>query len=556
MNAGEVIFQKLLDGKIQYRIPLFQRTYNWREEQWKQLWQDLMRIYSMDTRRKHFVGSIVTYPIHGLPGDVNQHVMIDGQQRITTLLILLGVIRDHAHQAPEKWPGLPDEIRSTCLINEFAEDPEERIKLMPSRRDREPFDDLISNSRILDGTKQVAKAWQYFDRKLRRGDNNGNSIDLKKLKICVTDRLDIVSIALDSSDNPNRIFESLNYTGMPLTASDLIRNYLFMNIRDVNRQDSAYDKYWYPMQERLGRYLDDFFWRYLMMDGSLPRNNSKDIFDGVRDLIGQQPTEDQTVNALRQFNVFSRYYAQLAEVDTSGLTTATVERIHRLNQWQVDVAYPFLMKSLDHIGSSIKEHDVLEVMRMIESFVVRRAACSIPTNSLRRYFSQMAAGVDFKNFIASSKEYLSKKGWIWPSDDRFREGFLQFQVYNRTRLSRANLILWSLERAFEHKETPARTDKIEIEHIMPQTLTAEWIEALGPKFIDIHDRWLHTIGNLTLSAYNAELSNMMFAEKREILIASNFSLNSSLISLRKWDEEMIEERGRVFSEMAVIIWPR
>ncbi len=556
MHAGEVVFQKLLDGKTQYRIPLFQRTYNWREEQWKQLWNDIMEIYSMDTPRNHFVGSIVTYPIHGLPGDVNKHVMIDGQQRMTTLLILLGVIRNHAHQAPEKWPGLPDEIRSTCLINEFAEDPEERIKLMPSRRDREPFDTLINDSRMLDATKQVVKAWQYFDRKLRHGDNNKNSINLKQLKICVTDRLDLVSIALDSRDNPNRIFESLNYTGMPLTASDLIRNYLFMNIREVARQDSAYDKYWYPMQEMLGKHLDDFFWRYLMMDGSLPRNRSKDIFDGVRDLVGHQPTDDQTEKALRQFNKFSRYYAQLAEVDTSGLTVATIEQIHRLNQWQIDVAYPFLMKSLDHIGSSIKECDFLEVMQMIESFVVRRAACNIPTNSLRRYFSQMAAGVDFIKFTTSSKEYLSEKGWHWPSDDRFREGFLQFQVYNRTRLSRANLILWSLERAFEHKEMPARTDKIEIEHIMPQTLTPEWIDTLGSNVIEIHDRWLHTIGNLTLTAYNTELSNMNFADKKRILIASKFSLSSSLISLCKWDEDRIKERGRELSEMAVKIWSR
>ena len=555
MKAGEVVFQKLLDGKTQYRIPLFQRTYNWREDQWNQLWKDLMRIYSMDSPRNHFVGSIVTYPIHGLPGDVNKHLMIDGQQRMTTLLILLGVVRDHARQAPEKWPGLSDEIWSTCLINEFAQDPEEQIKLMPSRRDRQPFDALINNSRILDDTKQVVKAWQFFDRILRRGDD-GNSINLRRLKICVTDRLDLVSIALDSSDNPNRIFESLNYTGMPLTASDLIRNYFFMNIRDTNRQDSAYDKYWYPMQEMLGRHLDDFFWRYLMMDGSLPRNNSKDIFDGVRNLIGYQPTDDQTVKALRQLKKFSRYYAQLAEVDTSGLRAATIEQIHRLNQWQVDVAYPFLMKSLDHIGSSIKEQDFLEVMRMIESFIVRRAACSIPTNSLRRYFSQMASGVDFENFTTSSKEYLSEKGWQWPSDEGFRQGFLQFQVYNRTRLSRTHLILWSLERAFGHKEIPARTDKIQIEHIMPQTLTSEWTGTLGSNVFDIHARWLHTIGNLTLTAYNAELSNMNFTDKREILIASNFSLSSSLKSLRKWDERSIQDRGRVLSEMAVEIWPR
>ena len=553
MDAGQKVFQNLLDGKTQYRIPLFQRTYDWSEAQWGRLWEDLLRLYEMDRPRNHFVGSVVTYPIHGIAGDATKYAVIDGQQRMTTLLILLSVIRYQAQQEPETWDTLADEIWKTCLINEFAK-PEERIKLMLSRRDRKPFNALIAGDAAREDT-QVAKAWKYFRNKLLEGDSNKNRIDLRKMKTCITSHLDVVSITLEQDDNPNRIFESLNYTGMSLGASDLIRNYLFMNIRDSNEQDRVYDKYWYPMQEKLGRLMGAFFWRYLMMDGSLPRNDRDAIFNGVRKLAGDNPTGEQIVKAMEKFNRFSRYFAQLVWPDSSGLNDSMLVQIRRLNQWEVNVARPFLMKAVDHVNSGvIKEEALVEVMSMIESFVIRRAACSVPTNSLRLRFTQMAARVDFEDFVESTRQHLSD--WDWPSDDRFLDGFIRFRLYVPARLQRTRLILDSLQRSFCQKEPPALTGQITIEHIMPQKLSDEWITDLGSNSIDVHAQWLHTVGNLTLTGYNPELGNMPFPDKKAKLACANFALSSSIQEYDAWTGDSIQERGCELAERALQIWSR
>ena len=556
MDAGQKVFQNLLDGKVQYRVPLFQRTYSWGEPQWRQLWEDLLRVYAMDEPRNHFVGSVVTYPISGIAGDATKYAMIDGQQRMTTLLILLAVIRHQAQQEfPEKWPTLADEIWKTCLINEFAQDPEERIKLMPSRRDRKPFDALVNGAATPDTSQQVVKAWRYFDRAIRQGGANEDAIDLGKLKNCITNHLDIVSITLGSDDNPNRIFESLNYAGMSLGASDLIRNYLFMNIRNADEQNRAYDEHWYPMQEELGELLSGFFWRYLSMDGNLPRNDRDNIFNGVRQLIGHDSTDEQTVELTKEFHKFARYFAQLLTRDSSNLEKATVDQIRRLNRWEVNVARPFLMKALDYVNTDvISEDELVEVMLIIESFVIRRAVCNVPTNSLRSYFAQMSSGFDFGHFVESSTKYMMR--WDWPSDDRFREGFIRYHLYVPARLTRTRLILTSLERSFNHKETPEITGQITIEHVMPQTLSDEWIETLGSNSVESHARWLHTVGNLTMTGYNSPLGNRSFADKKEILADSNFALTTSILESDEWNADTIQQRGCELAERALQIWPR
>ena len=556
MKAGEIIFRHLLDTGVQYRVPLFQRTYSWEEDQWEQLWDDLLEIYAMDKPRNHFIGSVVTQPIPGPAENVSKYLLIDGQQRMTTLLILLSVIRHHAQQGPDPKIYLSEEIEDRYLFNRHARLPDERIKLMPTRRDIEPFN-VVINGGVPSSDTQIGRSWLYFDRSLRQKDLDGNEINLETISDCIVAYLDMVSITLGNDDSPNRIFESLNNTGMPLSVSDLIRNYLFMNIREWDKQEYAHDNFWFPMQETLsGWWLSDFFWRYLMMDGSLPRQD--ETFDGVRQSLGQAPTSTQTVEALKRFHKFSRYYAQISERDISGMNDSLLDQIHRLNQWGVDVARPFLMKGLDYVYATenpITEEEFIKVMNMIESFVVRRAVCGIPTHSLRRYFTQMSVGVDFSNFRESSREHLLDRNW--PSDDAFCEAFIRFQLYVPSRLKRTRLILDSLELSFEGKEAPEFTPEITIEHIMPQTLSDEWKESLGSNAKEIHDQWLHTVGNLTLTGYNPALGNMPFLDKKKKVFAeANFKLSSSLKKLDKWNAITIERRGRELAERALQIWPR
>ena len=501
MKANQVVFQDLLNGKIQYAVPLYQRTYSWEEKQWEQLWMDLLEVYDMSKPRNHFIGSVVTQQVLTSPEGTSRYTLIDGQQRMTTLFVILGVIQQKAKQ--EAYDDLAEEIRYSCLLNQFGKG-EERTKLMPTQRDREAFA-LMMNGEIPTDRSQIAKARDYFEEALRGGDADGNEIDFRKLYRSTVLHLDMVSILLEGDDSPNRIFESLNNTGMPLSVADLIRNYLLMNIPGMEQQDGAYNDYWYPMQELLAGgsrdALGDFFWRYLMMGGSLTRKD--DTYDAIRAHL-KSPTPEEVIRAMKKFSKFSRYYAQMTEICTSGLDGTLTGHIRRLNQWEVDVAYPFLMGGFDRLNSGRICHDhLVSVMQMIESFVVRRTVCGIPTNQLRRIFTQMSGQMDTDDIVGFTRTCLSENRW--PLDDEFRSKFVNFRLHIPSRLNRTRLVLTTLERSFGHKEVPDMTSDITIEHIMPQTLSSEWKEVLGEGATDIHERWLDTVGNLRGCLQSLEL---------------------------------------------------
>ena len=557
MKAGEVVFEELLNGKIQYRVPLFQRTYDWSEDQWSQLWDDLLEIHTMDSPRKHFIGSVVTQQMSSSPEGVSRYMLIDGQQRMTTLFILLAVI---GHRA--KCSVLAQEIEESYLTNKFAKCEDERRKLLPTEQDRQAFKSALDGSKPPVETR-IGEAWEYFEEALDEEETDGHKVDLAKLKDCIVNYLDMVSIRLEQDDSPNRIFESLNNTGLQLSVSDLIRNYLLMNIPDPEEQEKAYKDYWYPMQQRLRDekqdYLGDFFWRYLMMDGGLHRRD--ETFDGVRDMLRGgpaekgDPTKEKTVAELERYSKFSHYYAQLVERPSPKLSKSLKEQIGRLNQWEVDVAYPFLMQGLDKVDSeTISRKQLLKVMRMIESFVVRRGVCGVPTNRLRRIFAQMAAQIHSENYVESARLHLERNRW--PADEEFRREFVRFQLYVPSRLKRTMLVLKSLDASFGDKETPEFTDGITIEHIMPQSLSDGWKTRLGINAKETHDQWLHTVGNLTLTGYNSDLGNKSFPYKKKKLRNSKFALSSAIQEFDEWNERAITTRGNELAKRALEIWER
>ena len=549
MKAGQVALQQLLNGKIQYRVPLFQRTYSWGEDQWFRLWTDVLEIYAMEERRNHFIGAVVTQPITDAAGFTTKFLLIDGQQRLTTLFIMLSSIRKAASQI-EALPGLDEEIWETCLVNKFAPASEDFLKLRPTQRDRQDFRAAIAGD-VANHGGQVSAAFRYFSDRIAEGDLDEHPLDLRKLKLCITDSLDLVSITLETEDSPHRIFESLNNTGMHLGSSDLIRNLIFMNISREDETQDAYDRYWFPMQEATGNRLDEFFWHHLMMDGSLPRQN--ETFEEVRKRFGSGGAPE-AFEMLIQFSKFARYYRWLCEIGNEEPEGLLLRQIKRLNTWEVNVAYPLLMRSLDWMEKGkISSHDLANVMQMIESFVVRRAVCNVATNRLRGIFGRMAGQIDSSDFVASSSDYLL--GNHWPTDEEFKHAFMGFHVYSR-RLARTRLILESLEESFDHKEPPKITEDITVEHVMPQTLTTDWAEMLGPHAADVHSQWLHTPGNLTLTGYNPELGNASFYKKKELLVDARFSLTHEILTCDRWDENAIKTRGEKLAERAVQIWSR
>jgi len=550
MKAGEVSFQQLLNGKIQYRVPLFQRTYSWIEEQWEKLWDDILDIYMLDKARNHFIGAIVTLPILDAPETAAKFILIDGQQRLITLLLLLSVIGKKAEQ--NGLQSLVEQIKEECLINKYVNLEEERIKLLPTKRDRLAFQTAIS-MQTPDNNSKIGAAWRFFEKAIDDGDLSAKPIELSRLKVRVTDYLALVSITLAPDDSPHRIFESLNNTGMKLGPSDLIRNYLFMRIPNEQKQQDTYDNSWFPMQERLGGYLDGFFWRYLMKDGSLIRWD--ETYSHMQDLVENDKKLEvsQIPDFLRELDVCSSYYSRLIWPSKYEQSAVLREQLSRLNTWEVEVAYPFLLNVFDALTSGkTTENEVSNILSMIESFVVRRVVCGIPTNRLRYIFAGMSSNINVANYAESSREYLLKNEWS--GDTEFRNKLQTFRLYLPSRLARTRLILGALERSFGHKEAVELTDTITIEHIMPQTLNEQWREMLGEQASVIHNEWLHTVGNLTLSGYNPDMGNQPFGEKKKVLSDSHIELNRDIVACDLWNEDTIKTRAAILADRALTIW--
>ena len=557
MKANEVRFQELLNGKIQYRVPLFQRTYSWMEENWQRLWDDLLEIYELPEPRSHFIGAIVTQPIEDAPEFCAKYLVIDGQQRLATLFILLSTIRDAA-RAREDTQGLGDEIEDDCLINKHAKAVEEREKMRPTQRDAADLKAVFAGEPLA-SSSLIAQAYKFFRDVLVKGDLGGNDVDLARLKSCVTDYLNLVSIMLDGHDSAPRIFESLNNTGMPLTASDLVRNHIFMSITSEEEQEAAYHSHWMPMQSRMeeenGRSaLSDFFWRYLMMDGHLPRYD--EVFEGMRDRIDEDLHRGKTlVQVLEQLNAYSALYVRIWQPSRFETLPAICDQLNRLNQWEVDVAYPFILTAMNRLQlGQLGEDDLLEVLQMIESYAVRRFICGVPTNRLRRIFAGMSGKVSEDGYVESCRRYLMDNDW--PMDGNFHEMFQAARIYTPARLSRTRLILTSLEQSYEHHEQILMTDQITIEHVMPQTLNDEWRSQLGEVAGEIHEKYLHTVGNVTYSGYNSEMGNLPFERKKNILQQSRFELNQRIVQASAWTANEIQARARELADRALAIWKR
>lgn len=552
MKAGEVKLNALLVSNSQYQVPLFQRTYNWGKDEWDQIWEDIGDIYMMPDRRSHFIGAVVTQKLDAVAGRATPYLLIDGQQRLTTLLTILAAIRAKALEAPNQWSGISEQIENTCLTNKIFDAPrEEFFKLRPTQRDREPFEAVMRNNIPAERRdSNVFAAFQYFMEALANGDREGDPFNLNELKLCITEYLELVSVTLDQHDSPHKIFESLNNTGMDLGASDLIRNYLFMHIKDQERANDVYELDWYPMQGSTGKHLDDFFWRYLMMDGSLPRVD--ETFGEIKRQLGNL-SEDSAVASMKRFANFAWHYRRLRQTERG--IPAFNEQAARLNTWEVSVAYPFLMKALEWTEEGDITWDMLiDSMEMIESYVIRRAVCGLATNRLRSFFARMAGQAQPGNFVEQTRDYLVKSDW--PVDEWFRKEFVTYQLYYASRLDRTRLILDTLELDYGHREHPDMNNLITVEHIMPQHLTDEWRAMLGPNATEVHPRLLHTPGNLTLTAYNSELGDKPFAEKKSLLSESNFSLTQSVLECDVWNEDAIMARGEELAKRAIEIWPR
>lgn len=538
MQAKETKLQDIIEGTKQYVVPLFQRTYSWSVKEWDVLWKDIVELSEMENPRTHFIGSIVNMPTSSVPEGVAKYLLIDGQQRLTTVFIILVLLRDKAKEASKTL--LADEVNNTLIVNQYK-DGNDHYKLMPTQDDREAYRKLIDCEYMQNS--QLAKAYEFFSNKLKK-----SNIEIEKIKKIITNLFSVVSIVLDPDDNPYLVFESLNAKGRPLTQADLIRNYFFMRIH-VDQQDEVYKKYWHPMQASLNDDLTEYIRHYLMKNGEIVKQSDVYYF------LKEQVKTANIIDYLKELSKYSSYYLKIKYPEFE--ENSTIARsLKRLNRIEVTTAYPMLLSCYNgYVENEISEKEFIDILEILENFLIRRFVCNIPTNQLNKIFPSIYTSVsskEDKNIVDSIKSILQTKNY--PKDNEFITRFKEAKFYGAAdRSTKTRLILESIEESYQHKEK-VPFDNLTIEHVMPQTLSEWWQNHLGEEWGEIHDFYLHTIGNLTLTAYNPELSNDDFDNKKEVYKNSHLEMNKYFGDIERWSKDEIEKRAEALAEIALSLW--
>lgn len=554
MEAAPVRTIQYFDGSKQGIIPLFQRPYSWESKDWATLWDDIMTQYEETERSSHFMGAIVTVPVKSVPVGVGKHLVIDGQQRLTTLALLLIAIRDiAAADADEATAGIIGDL----LINRHYPAPDD-LKLVPTQADRVAYNALVYSRNIGEHAEsRVVQAYQFFKGKLKGQDYDEQPIEVRKVLQVIQQSLQVVMINLGEMDDPYLIFESLNHKGKPLNQADLVRNYVLMRFQHSTtaggEQEVAYEDLWRPMEARLGASLTEFLRHYGMRHGRNVRKGdiytvAKAEFETLKDVAAVRDSLALMKEAAVGYETFLKPDEETDE--------RIAKRLLGIQELDSTVFYPLLVRlyrlwrtellSLDHL---------VECLDILESYYVRRLVCGVPTNALNKITLELCSNLPDEAPQSWLRERLAQgsSGRRWPTDQEFADALVAQRLYPRRRIARYMLV--ALEDAHEHKE-PVDSSTATMEHVMPQTLSAWWKEHLGPNHEAVHDRWLDTLGNLTLTGYNSELGNAPFDEKKGKLANTHFELSRRILGQDRWGEVEIETRGKYLANMALKRWAR
>jgi hypothetical protein len=550
MDASQTLVINYFSGFKQSVVPLFQRPYTWDKKHWLMLWEDMMGFYENHEGRPkavHFMGAIVTMPALSVPVGVSKFLVIDGQQRLTTIAVLLCAIRD---ALPATSETLKLKIQNFYLTN-YGYSGLDFLKVLPTQGDREGYSPIVRNLPKPFPDSRFKRAYDFFLRRLGEQIDGGSSIDPGKVLDIIETRLMAVMINLSDTDDPYLIFESLNFKGFPLEQADLVRNYFLMRFL-VSEQQDVYDQLWLPMQERLGSNLTEFMRHFLGAEGEDVRKG--DVYASIRKLVAD--SEAAAVRLLmNRMEKLSTLYSRIA--GSSPEPNAEFRSyFERFRQLDFGTAYPLLLTLYEEYEEKqFTDDEFLNVLRILLSFIIRRMVANVPSNSLAKLFVGLCKSKpadDSPSTWLSGVLCIETTSRRWPNDDEFSKAWVQAKMYK----GRAcQVVLEELEAQFEHHE-PVNLDQVTIEHIMPQKLTVEWESMLGPNAATIHANWLHTIGNLTLTGYNPGLSNDPFGVKCQIYKQSHFELNRYFVGCETWNETAIEARAKILLESALKIWSR
>ena len=552
MDARKGNIYEILNGNRQFLTPVYQRYYGWDIEQCTRLWNDIVEMQKKG-RAGHFVGSIVNIAEQAMPTGIQKFMIIDGQQRMTTLSLLLLALRDYAIKDPNDATINARRIDSMLLKNEY-ESGDERYKLLLTETDRDILIRLVEKMPIpVDTRSKLLDNYKFFAGKIA-------DKELQPAEVYESiGKLQIVNITLDRSiDDAQAIFESLNSTGKELSESDLIRNYVLMGL-EPTEQTYVYEHFWRPM-ELLFVYgvqdsvMDKFFRDYLTM--KIARIPKKDrVYEEFK--LYHLNCEFSTIRDLCQdLLIYAKYYTDMVFKRSSN--PAFKSLYEDINDLRMAVSYPFLLKvHNDYADGVISEDDLKLIIRLCISYVFRRSICNIPTNSLDKTFATLRNEVKPDDYVNSIKAFFVMRDDYkeFPNDEKFAAAFVQRDIYSmRTR----NFILSQLENY--GNKAPIVIENYTIEHIMPQnsSLSPEWQQMLGANWREVQKTYLHTIGNLTLTAYNSEMSDHPFKVKMDMkggFKESALRLNAYVVKLTEWNEQRIKERAALLADKAKQIWP-
>lgn len=563
LQAGETTLNKLLNTSRQFIVPIFQRNYSWQKSQYEQLWFDILRASKFKEKQNHFIGSIVYIDMGTPAGRPQQLLLIDGQQRLTTISILLCAIKDYVQKfnLETKLINLA-KIKNQFLYNSDEID-EDRYKLLLNVQDKETYIKLIDNTifTVNKPATNIIKCYEFFYERIGDFIKQHGQIDEFYAGIF---KLSLVSISLDKdSDNPQMIFESMNSTGKDLSQTDLLRNYLLMDLTP-EKQIRLYKTYWKPMEELFG---EDIYKNDL---------NKFDYF--IRDFLTLKSDTGYICKINNVYENFKRYYldnncekfAVLKDLFTYAKYYACIDLLQENDDelklyWQEfkkldsHVVYPFLLKLYDDYNRQILiKEDFKKILQVVISYLWRRAICEIPTNSLSKTFATLYQAVDKDDYVNSViKAFVFKSSYKrFPSDYEVREKLQTKDVYH-FRLRK--YLLEALENYYHKEPIDLNTANYTIEHIMPQNIehNLSWQQMLGEDWQEVHSLYLHSLGNLTITGYNAEMSNKSFVEKvngESGFKHSHLKLNESIAQCDVWNKKAIQRRTNILTDIILKIW--
>ncbi|GAA8882732.1 DUF262 and DUF1524 domain-containing protein [Helicobacter pylori] len=526
--------------KNQLVIPIYQRVYSWEKEQCKQLWDDIIKIGGDDKIDGHFIGSIL-YVLDGFTHSNNILLIIDGQQRLTTTTLLLTALRDHLIDEVKR-----KEIEDHYLINS-DKDGDKKFRLILSESDKDTLLSLIDKDRRKPSelSLKIVENFKLFEEWVSNTD---------KLETIFKglEKLMIVEIALKKGkDDPQLIFESMNSKGIELTQTDLIRNYIVMET-EIEKQEGFYNKYWRAMEEDFKqneKWFDRFVRHYLTIKTKTPNTNK--VYVALKDY--RQKEGIGIEDLLKDLQKYCGYFCRIVfkkEADKD-LNKA----LGFLVDLEMYVIYPLLLELYsDYSDGVLSKDDFRRSIALIESYICRRAVCGIHSSGLNKFFASFARHIQKDEYFKSLKVHFGSltEKQRFPNNDEFKDCFITIDFY---RFKKNKYFFERLEN-FDRKER-VYTHEYTIEHIMPQKLTEEWKRDLGENFQEIHNKYLHTIGNLTLTGYNSTYSNKSFQEKRDMeggFKDSPLRLNQSLRDLKSFGEEEIKKRAKDLTDLALKIW--